>query len=630
MAESLLGGILGEEDERAEVEATETLAGAEAFAAAVAAKLAGNDPGVARKTEAFLSEQTALLKVQKEHLKDEHAARLHFLQGQAREVDIRRFGLRLRVAFQLFLALIATAIGIGMVVMIRDAVTARSVVIDPFEIAPNVAAQVPSGKIVAAGLLDVLTRIQAATRSSAEHRALSNAWTNEIAIEVPETGVSIGQIERTLKARFGHDQHIEGDLVQTEKGALALTVRGTGILPKTFTDEGHNLEKLVTQAGEYLYAQSQPGLWAAYLTNNDRVDEALRFAQSTYSTVEPSERPYVLNYWAGALGDKGGEEAAAQALPLYREAVRLKPDYWSGYSNIMFALNGVGDEEGIMRVGEQMWKVAGGRPGRSPEENYQNYDIELWDLSAVRAELVADMDSHGGIGTNAAATGAENLNVAQFEALMHDVEAAALRIKTSPVEDKNAPDVAAAAFDRALLAEELGDLDAAAKEWDAFAVAYANPTVSTGNPPYICYAAVTYEKTGQSSKADAALTPYGGHTFVDCYRFKGDVLDLRGDWSGAQEWYAKAVKLAPSIPSGYHSWGMALFQHGNLEGAAAKFKVANQKGPPWADPLKAWGDVLAKQGNPKEALAKYDEALKFAPNWKQLKEVREALAKLKT
>ncbi|HEY6621266.1 MAG TPA: hypothetical protein VIY68_17095 [Steroidobacteraceae bacterium] len=404
-------------------------------------------------------------------------------------------------------------------------------------------------------------------------------------------------------------------------------MRGNGIQPKTFTDEGHNLEKLETQGGEYLYSQSQPGLWAAYLTNNDRVDEALRFPQSTYSTVEPGERPFVLNYWAAALGNKGGEGAAAQALPLYREAVRLKPDYWSGYSNIMFALNGVGDEEGIMRVGEQMLKAAGGRPGRSSEENFQNCDLELWDLSAVRAELIADMDSHGGIGTNAAATGAENLNVAQFEAQMHDVEAAALRIKTSPVDEKNTPDVAAAAFDRAPLAEDLGDLNAAAKEWDAFAVAYANPTVSTGNPPYICYAAVTYEKTGQPAKADAALKPFGNLTFVDCDRFKGDVLDLRGDWAGAKDWYAKAVKLAPSIPSGYYSWGLALMKHGDLDGASMKFKDANQKGPHWADPLKAWGDVLVKQGNTKDALAKYDEALKYAPNWKELKDVREALTK---
>jgi hypothetical protein len=50
MADDLLGGVLGGEDEKPEVEAPQALAGAEAFAAAVAARLSGNDPGVARKT----------------------------------------------------------------------------------------------------------------------------------------------------------------------------------------------------------------------------------------------------------------------------------------------------------------------------------------------------------------------------------------------------------------------------------------------------------------------------------------------------------------------------------------------------------------------------------------------------
>jgi hypothetical protein len=102
MADGVLSGIVGEEDEKSDVEGSNALAAAEAFASAVAAKLAGNDPGVARKTEAFLDDQSQLLKTQNQHLKAEHAARLHFLQGQAREVDIRRFGLRLRVGFQLF------------------------------------------------------------------------------------------------------------------------------------------------------------------------------------------------------------------------------------------------------------------------------------------------------------------------------------------------------------------------------------------------------------------------------------------------------------------------------------------------------------------------------------------------
>jgi tetratricopeptide (TPR) repeat protein len=210
---------------------------------------------------------------------------------------------------------------------------------------------------------------------------------------------------------------------------------------------------------------------------------------------------------------------------------------------------------------------------------------------------------------------------------MHDVDAVALRLKTTLVDEKNLADVATAADDRAMLAEEQGDLKAASREWDAYVSLYANPVVRASEPNNICNAAVTYEKTGQPAKADAALNAVGSLTFVDCDRFKGDLLDLRGDWAGAQEWYAKAVKLAPSIPTGYYSWGVALAKHGDLDGAAAKLKLANQKGPHWADPLKEWGDVLVKQGKPKEALAKFDEALKYAPNWKQLKEAREALTK---
>jgi tetratricopeptide (TPR) repeat protein len=87
------------------------------------------------------------------------------------------------------------------------------------------------------------------------------------------------------------------------------------------------------------------------------------------------------------------------------------------------------------------------------------------------------------------------------------------------------------------------------------------------------------------------------------------------------------VALAPDLPAGYFSWGVALAKHGDLPGAIAKLTAANQRGAHWADPLKAWADVLIKQGKIQEALAKYDEALKYAPNWKKLKEVRETLAK---
>ena len=153
------------------------------------------------------------------------------------------------------------------------------------------------------------------------------------------------------------------------------------------------------------------------------------------------------------------------------------------------------------------------------------------------------------------------------------------------------------------------------------------PPCPLNNPGYNCWIAPAEEAAGHPDKADAVLKTAG--TFVDCYRFRADILDGRGDWPGAQKAYADAVALAPDLPAAYYSWGVALARHGDLAGAAAKFKDANQRGPHWADPLKAWGDVLVKQGKTKEALAKYDEALKYAPNWKQLKEAREAAAKQK-
>jgi predicted negative regulator of RcsB-dependent stress response len=623
MAEGLLGGILGEEAEKPEVEAAESLAGAEAFAAAVAARLSGNDPGVARKTEIFLEKQARLLEIQAEHLEDEHALRLGQLEDQKRESALRRTGIRIRIVSQLFFALLAIVIGVGIIDLFRDALTSRSVVIDAFETPPALAASGLNGKVVAAGLLDVLTKIQTATKSSAQRRHLSNAWTSDIAIEVPETGISIGEIERILRNRFGHDQHIDGDLLALKNGGLALTVRGTGILPKTFTDPDGDLEKVLTEAAEYVFGEAQPAQFASYLLDHRRIDEALRFCQAAYATADPAERPYLLNVWGDVIADAGGTEATLQALALWRESIRLDPEFWVGYNNIMYALGTLGDEEGLVQAAEQLIKRAGGRPGRAPEHMYQNYDQEVYNLQAGLASEIADIEMHGGIGTTAS-VGAQNLQVAQWLILLHDLDAAALRLSTTPVDAKRPADVAVAASDRAQLAEARGDLKAAAQAWDAFAVPNADPSVASSLANQICYAAVTYEKTGQSAKADAALDVPNNLHFVDCYRFRGDVLDLRGDWSGAQSWYQNAVTLGPNLPAGYYSWGVALARHGDLSGAVEKLRLANQKGPHWADPLKVWGDVLMRQGQTRLAVEKYDEAIRYAPNWQQLKEARAA------
>jgi tetratricopeptide (TPR) repeat protein len=623
MAEGLLGGILGEEEEKSAVEATEMLAGADAFAAAVAAKFAGNDPGVARKTEIFLDKQAHLLEIQAEHLKEEHAARLHFLQGQAREVDIRRFGLRLRVGFQIFIVLLATVIGIGVAVIIHDAVTSRRVVIEPFHAPPSLAARGIDGTVVASGLLDQLSQLQSATRTGFIARNLASAWTNNISLSVPETGISVSEISRLLRDRFGHDVLIDGDLIETLNGGLALTVRGNKVPAKTFEGSATEIQKLTVEAAEYVYSKSQPARWSAYLTGVERYEEAVQFVRTAIASADPPERPALLNSWGIAIQNTGG--STREALEFYRAAVKLQPNYWVAHTNVMNSLMMDGDEERAWGAGEDMRRAAGGRPGGAAETYYANWDYLTWNLQAWLASNVTDAEANAGVGTYAGTAGP---TIADIQARLHDPEAAELALKTTR-DDPHDPTIRATThFVRGRLAAEAGDATSAAAEMEAFGKAYADPAVYTNNPGYNCWIAPAEEAAGHPDKADALLKSAG--TFVDCYRFHADILDGRGDWSGAQKAYAEAVALAPHLPAAYYSWGMALARHGDLAAAESKFEDATLRGPHWADPLKAWGDVLVKQSSTKDALAKYDEALKDAPNWKKLKEARGEAAKQKS
>ena len=224
MAEGLLGGILRNEDEKPEVEVPDPLAGAEAFASAVAAKLAGNDPDVARKTVEFLEKQSQLLETQNKHLEEEHPARLHYLRGQAREVDIRRFALRLRVGFQIFLVLVATVVGIGALIVIRDAIEDHGLVVEAFSVPPDLARDGLTGEVVATRFLDSLKAMQTATTSERPADSYQYNWGSDIKVEIPETGLSLREFSKLLRDRFGHSNHITGEVTRTPAG-IAVTAR---------------------------------------------------------------------------------------------------------------------------------------------------------------------------------------------------------------------------------------------------------------------------------------------------------------------------------------------------------------------------------------------------------------------
>jgi tetratricopeptide (TPR) repeat protein len=619
VAEGVLGGLLGGEDEASELQQDEGRISADAFASALAEEHARHDPEVASAAAQFLRDQSTLLKTQNAEIQEQRALRLHHLNSLERESDLRRFGLRMRNAIQVFVAILATAIGLGLVILMVDAFNARSVVVEPFDAPPALASQGLTGKVIAGGVLDALTRLQAATHSSAAQRHLANAWTSDIKVEVPETGVSIGDVVRMLKARFGHDIHIDGDLVQTSSGGLALTIRGDGVLPRTFEGTAGDLGKLTTQAAEYVYGQSQPALYATYLTNAGRDAETVGFIKSAYAAASEAERPYLMNDWGIAAQNLGASPREAE--PYFKEALRLNPNLWIAYANLMNLDLLAGDEEGAWRLGQVMFQRAGGRPGHAKASDFENLDLVDWNLLNWREANLADEKAHGGVGSQATATAPA---IADIDARLHDPADAELQLQTAQ-NDAADPTIAAIGhFVHGRLAADAGDVQRAAAEMEAFGASMANPIVSSNYGGYGCWIAPAEEAAGHPDKADAALKA-GGH-YVDCYRFRADILDHRGNWPGAQAAYAQAVAIAPDLPAAYYSWGLALVRHGDLRGAVTKLSAAHDRGPGWADPLKAWGDVLARQGHWKPALAKYDAALKLAPAWAELHRARDTAA----
>jgi len=402
-------------------------------------------------------------------------------------------------------------------------------------------------------------------------------------------------------------------------GGLTLTIRGTAIPARSFSGSAADLDKLEIAAAQYAFAQAQPVLWATYLSVPGHYQEVISFVRTRVAGAAPADRPYLLNLWGLALQSTGGSQE--EAIKIFQAALALKPDLWTtAHINLQGALAALAREEDAWRAGEGMRAAAGGRPGRAPEEAYLEWDALTWNLQASLRAVSGNSDQLRGYSSTVNPPGPAT---ADLYARLHDTSAAELAADSTVVNDDDPTIAAGLHFARGELALEAHDAPAALREMEAFQLAYNDPAVKYAYAGYNCWVALAEELAGHSKQADAVLDSAG--TYVDCGRFRGDILDGRGDWPGAQKAYGAAIALAPDLPAAYFSWGAALARHHQNAAAKAQFQKANERGPHWADPLKAWGDVLASEGRRTEALAKYTEALNYAPQWPAL---REASAKL--
>ena len=576
--------------------------------------LALRDAGDTEEARAYLRDARRMIGVQIEDLVEQRAL-------QTSHLRLRRFTERLKAATQVLIVLIAAVVGIGLLVMLSDAFTSRSVVVDAFEAPPALAARGLSGTVVASGVLDQLEKLQAATRSASKGLTTKSAWASDIKVQAPGTGVSIGEIDRLLHARFGHDVHVGGELIQTETGGLALTVRGDGVPARTFQGAAGDLDTLTGDAAEYVYGASQPYQFAVYLVTNHRNVDALVFIPTAFMhAANDEERAALANAWGSAYADLNMIAPGAEKFQL---AMALKPRNWKAWGNLIWAVRLTQGEEAAWREAQSMLEAV----AKAPKD--QRPDLRILgapaglslDMPLMLASILRNASQNGGAGASTSIVGPE---VAYTYALMHDPASEARYMASSDPEDSATKTEALFLAGYDALAR--GDGAAATPPLEAFDKARqadANFQRIYFDDP--CFLGLAYGLTGRLAEAEAVFKRTG--PWARCFAMHGDVLEHAGDLAGAERVWAQGIAVGPDLSPVYLHRGVSEMNRGDLARAVADLAAASARSPHWADPLKAWGDLLAREGRWKAALAKYDAALKYAPAWAALHQARAAAAR---
>jgi Tfp pilus assembly protein PilF len=537
-----------------------------------------------------------------------------FLDTQIEELH------RHRVRDYLFTSLAATALAlVGFFVW--SAANSRGIVVEAFDTPPALAERGLTPQVMAGTVQDAIAGLQAANLDAARNSNIENAWTGDIKVQVPNVGISIGDIDRTLRAKLGHETHISGSVVRNVDETVTLAIRATGVPPKTFTGPETTLPALTEQAAEYVYGAYEPELFAGYLVRLRPPAEGIAFVEAALPRIEDDKvRAYLIGRWALAL-QRQGDLAGAERKN--REALEVDPYSWRSWNNLtMIATykdnNG---SEAAIRIGhEQLRRLAEAPANRRPQglemDLLGNYQSLVNDYTGWIQASKAAMQAAGGRNYNT--VGDALLNLASSEASRHDpTEARRLYDRAPPSATKTATML----FSEITLEQDAGNVAAAARSADALHPMFlANEDVRQVFPDGECDIAQAYAMAGRRAEADALFAK--AKPDYECLTAQADAIAAHDGFAATDAAYARAVKNAPSAPGAYQEWGAALAKRGDFARAEAMFRKANEMGPNWADPLKSLGDMAARRGALRDARDLYARATPLAPHWAALSSAR--------
>ncbi|NEX91942.1 hypothetical protein [Caulobacter sp. 17J65-9] len=504
--------------------------------------------------------------------------------------------------------------------LVWDASQAGGVVVEPFAAPPELVERGLSGPVLATQMLDKLRGMQAQTDSTRAASTYADNWGDEIEIEIPSTGVSIGEARRYLRAWLGDQTRLSGEVFRLADGRLAVTTR-VGATPATRSEGAEDeLDALLQKGAEAIYAETQPYRYSVWLVRENRIDDARAVLQRLVAGTDKNEQ-----LW-GYYGLGNLAETLAEKEFYYGVALRKNPRFAPARFNLAQAVGGFGQEErGYQELGRFLADAGSARrefePGWAADM--------LNEAEASRAALVGDLGRAGELSE----TGVD-LAVASFKSAAlvraaltmaegHDPAAARRILQANGLSTPQAMARLQAQFGPTVEVESA--FARAIGDWEAVRARLADVLAATGDHergPYQAdptaltrtVLALAYAKLGRIAEARATIAP----TDLDCapcVRARGLVEAYAGDARAADHWLSESVRITPSLPAAHNDWAEAYLVRGDAAGALAQARLAVRKGPNWAEPRKLWGDALILQNKPAEAVRQYHDAVKLAPHW---------------
>ena len=576
------------------------------------------------KADQFLDEQIRLARLQAADMEREDSVRHWSLR-------VRHISDVLKMSFELAIAVIALAIVTFIASAIWSAAEDHGLVVEAFQVPPELSQRGLTGQVVAAQVLDKLAAMQTATASDRPAQTYQTNWGDDLKVEIPETGVSISDLSRFLRQWLGNQTRISGEVFRTQAG-LTITARVGANAGDRFTGTDADLDRLLQQSAEAIYRHTQPYRLAEYLGEHDRRDESLRIFIALADGPPGEDRIWAdhsLQFALMDMGDVPGAVARAQ------DAVRIAPDSGAAWDGLGETERSLGHDEAALAAFEHALPLSrrnsdGEPPGVAAglvawQQAYAARYRGDFRMAAPEFERAAETDASLGLTPISPLTE----SVRDF-GLDHDGPAA----DVAEVAVQSAIRAARARFGAPITnlnslpqAELVADIGLgrwlqASGPGQAIQALLAEPTAPSKEPVSgkerlkrsLAYFAYAKAMTGDMAGAVAMIRA----TALDCYdciRMRGKIAAAGGGWPDAERWFAEGLRQAPDIPFAYFDWGAMLLAKGDYDAAIAKFMLANQKGPHFADPLEMWGEALIAKNRSDLALAKFAEADKYAPNW---------------